>query len=193
MISDQARAHFLRHENGRPHETQILSGRSARVRMTQPRIPPNAVALHGVHAGAEARLPQTPSHEPHKAALHNTTLFAKGRGDKNSVSLNDIKQQQLGDLFFLSAMGAELMHHPNLIKNLIHEHHGKHGPTYTVDFHEKGGDGAYKVRPSPSGTASPRATAAAISIAAISPVTRASTGPARSGRWFKSIAHIEVN
>ena len=81
----------------------------------------------------------------------------------------------------------------NLIKNLIHEHHGKHGPTYTVDFHEKGGDGAYKVRPSPSGTASPRATAAAISIAAISPVTRASTGPARSGRWFKSIAHIEVN
>jgi Calpain family cysteine protease len=64
-------------------------------------------------------------------------LFVKGKGDKYAVDINDIRQGQYGDCFFLGAIGAVAQNSPKNIENMIKPttKYGEEG--YMVTF--KGG------------------------------------------------------
>jgi hypothetical protein len=61
-------------------------------------------------------------------------LFVKGRGDANSVAMNDIKQGQTGDCWMMASLAALASKDPEAIKRMIKDNGDG---TYTVTFKEK--------------------------------------------------------
>lgn len=83
---------------------------------------------------------QGKGHEGEGESLNGaTTLYAKGTGDAHDVDINDIKQGQLGDCYFLASVGAVAKQNPDGIKHLLQENRDKDGNvvSYTVKFKEK--------------------------------------------------------
>lgn len=61
-------------------------------------------------------------------------LFVKGADDVDEVSINDIKQQNIGDCFFLASLAAVARHDPQRIRDMVEDHGNG---TYTVTFKER--------------------------------------------------------
>jgi hypothetical protein len=66
--------------------------------------------------------------------------FIKGSGDANVVEWNDIKQQDLGDCYFMSSLGEVAKANPQLIQDAIKDNGDG---SYTVRFYEKKGEGPF--------------------------------------------------
>jgi hypothetical protein len=61
-------------------------------------------------------------------------LFVKGQGDANSVAMNDVKQNGLGDCWMMAPLAALASKDPEAIKRMIKDNGDG---TYTVTFKEK--------------------------------------------------------
>jgi hypothetical protein len=61
-------------------------------------------------------------------------LFVKGRGDANSVAMNDINQGQTGDCWMMASLAALASKDPEAIKRMIQDNGDG---TYTVTFKQK--------------------------------------------------------
>lgn len=61
-------------------------------------------------------------------------LFVQGPGDVDEVSVNDIKQQNLEDCYFMAAVGAIAMTDPQRIRNMVVDNGNG---TYTVTFKQR--------------------------------------------------------
>jgi hypothetical protein len=71
------------------------------------------------------------------------SLFVRGRGDKNAIDANDVKQGGLGDCYFVSALAAMALNDPGSIENMIHENRDAAGnvTSYTVDLYSRNAEG----------------------------------------------------
>jgi hypothetical protein len=67
-------------------------------------------------------------------------LFVKGAGDVDEVSMNDVKQRNLGDCYFMSALAAVARTDPQRIKDMVVDHGDG---TYTVTFKQRVGSDPY--------------------------------------------------
>jgi len=68
------------------------------------------------------------------------TPFIQGSGDAHPADWNDIQQGNLGDCYFMSAMGEVAKQNPDVIQNAIKDNGDG---SYTVRFYEKKGDGPF--------------------------------------------------
>jgi hypothetical protein len=62
-------------------------------------------------------------------------LYAKGKGDKFAININDIRQGNYGDCFFLSSIAAVAQHSPKNIENMIVPQHRGGEQGFLVRFH----------------------------------------------------------
>lgn len=62
------------------------------------------------------------------------TLFVKGAGDVDAVSINDIDQEQVGDCFLLGSLAAVARQDPQRIRDMVVDNGNG---TYTVTFQEQ--------------------------------------------------------